>query len=274
MALPGGRRRGQSVGPGGPRHAARAPGRARRRRRVRHLRRPARPRSSAEQPDVVLTDIRMPPTGTDEGIRAALALRDSHPDIGVVVLSPVRRSRRTRSRSWNAAPQGRAYLLKERVSTPAQIVHAIEEVAAGGSVIDPMVVEALVAQRTAERRLPSSASRRAKREVLEQMAQGRNNAGYRPGALPVGTCGREAHQLVVLEARPLRGTRRAPPGEGGLALPLRTGRLSTPERGRVHPGRAGIWCNHGPDESVRRSGTTERSRRSHADLGRPRPCRC
>ncbi len=129
-----------------------------------------------QKPDVVITDIRMPPTGTDEGIRAALELRDAHPDTGVVVLSQYADPAYALA-LLERGSEGRAYLLKERVSDGAQIVHAIEEVARGGSVIDPVVVEALVAQRT---RKASSALERLtprEREVLEQMAQGRNNAG-------------------------------------------------------------------------------------------------
>ena len=131
---------------------------------------------AAEKPDVVLTDIRMPPTGTDEGIRAALALRESNPEIGVVVLSQYVDPAYALA-LLEGGSEGRAYLLKERVSDAAQIVHAIEEVARGGSVIDPLVVEALVANRTSK---ASSALERLtprEREVLEQMAQGRNNAG-------------------------------------------------------------------------------------------------
>jgi len=130
----------------------------------------------AQRPDVVITDIRMPPTGTDEGIRAALALRDSHPKTGVVVLSqfvdPV-----YALALLERGSEGRAYLLKERVSDAAQIVHAIEEVARGGSVIDPLVVEALVAQRTDRTASALERLTPREREVLEQMAQGRNNAG-------------------------------------------------------------------------------------------------
>jgi DNA-binding NarL/FixJ family response regulator len=132
--------------------------------------------ADAENPDVVLTDIRMPPTGTDEGIRAALALRDSHPKAGVVVLSQYADPAYALA-LLERGSEGRAYLLKERVSDGAQIVSAIEEVAKGGSVIDPLVVESLVAQRTKRK---SSALERLtprEREVLEQMAQGRNNAG-------------------------------------------------------------------------------------------------
>ena len=81
-----------------------------------------------EKPDVVVTDIRMPPTGTDEGIRAALALRDSHPKTGVVVLSQYVDPAYALA-LLERGSEGRAYLLKERVSDAAQIVHAIEEVA-------------------------------------------------------------------------------------------------------------------------------------------------
>jgi DNA-binding NarL/FixJ family response regulator len=129
-----------------------------------------------EHPDVVVTDIRMPPTGTDEGIRAALALRDSQPEIGVVVLSQYVDPAYALA-LLERGSEGRAYLLKERVSDATQIVRAIEDVAHGGSVIDPLVVEALVAQRQKRR---SSALERLtprEREVLDQMAQGRNNAG-------------------------------------------------------------------------------------------------
>jgi DNA-binding NarL/FixJ family response regulator len=118
----------------------------------------------------------MPPTGTDEGIRAALALRTSQPDTAVVVLSQYVDPAYALA-LLEGGSEGRAYLLKERVSDATQIVHAVEEVARGGSVIDSLVVEALVAQRT--RRTASALDRLTprEREVLEQMAQGRNNAG-------------------------------------------------------------------------------------------------
>jgi DNA-binding NarL/FixJ family response regulator len=131
---------------------------------------------NAQRPDVVVTDIRMPPTGTDEGIRAALAIRDSHPEIGVVVLSQYVDPAYALS-LLERGSEGRAYLLKERVSDATQIVHAIEEVARGGSVIDPLVVEALVAQRKGPSASALQRLTPREREVLEQMAQGRNNAG-------------------------------------------------------------------------------------------------
>jgi DNA-binding NarL/FixJ family response regulator len=129
-----------------------------------------------EQPDVVITDIRMPPTGTDEGIRAALTLRDAHPETGVVVLSQYADPAYALA-LLERGSEGRAYLLKERVSDAGQIVHAIHEVARGGSVIDPVVVEALVAKRAGRKASALERLTPREREVLEQMAQGRNNAG-------------------------------------------------------------------------------------------------
>jgi len=98
----------------------------------------------AQQPDVVVTDIRMPPTLTDEGLQIAARLRKSHPQVGVVLLSQFDAPVYARA-LLEEGSAGRAYLLKERVSDPEQLVGAIREVARGGSVIDPKVVETLVA---------------------------------------------------------------------------------------------------------------------------------
>jgi DNA-binding NarL/FixJ family response regulator len=98
----------------------------------------------AQQPDVVVTDIRMPPTQTDEGLQVAARLRRSHPQVGVVLLSQFDAPVYARA-LLEEGSAGRAYLLKERVSDPEQLVSAIREVARGGSVIDPKVVETLVA---------------------------------------------------------------------------------------------------------------------------------
>ena len=125
-------------------------------------------------PDVVLTDIRMPPTGTDEGVRAARQLRDTHPRIGVVVLSQYLEPSYALA-LFAAGAQGRGYLLKERVSDGEQLAGAIREVAAGGSVVDPKVVDVLLAARTAARSLVSTLSPR-ERDTLAEMAQGKNNA--------------------------------------------------------------------------------------------------
>jgi DNA-binding NarL/FixJ family response regulator len=111
----------------------------------------------AERPDVVLTDIRMPPTGTDEDIRAAARLRTAHPRLGLVVLSHYDDPAYTVS-LLGAGSGGRAYLLKERVSEPEQLIGPIRKVARGGSVIDPRIVETLVSARAraADRRWPNS----------------------------------------------------------------------------------------------------------------------
>ena len=128
----------------------------------------------AERPDVVLTDIRMPPTGTDEGIRAADYVRRTLPDAGVVVLSQYADPQYALKFLENGSG-GRGYLLKERVSDLDQLLVAIQEVARGGSVIDPKVIDALVAARS---RGPSPLRDLTVREseVLSQMAQGKNNA--------------------------------------------------------------------------------------------------
>lgn len=129
----------------------------------------------ADPPDVVMTDIRMPPTGTDEGIRAANQLRETHPELGVVVLSQYADPSYALA-LLEAGSERRAYLLKERVSDPDQIMTAIRDVARGGSVIDPKVVEVLVAARSRARTSPLSHLTPREREVLAEIAQGRNNA--------------------------------------------------------------------------------------------------
>jgi len=128
------------------------------------------------EPDVVLTDIRMPPTSTDEGIQASEELRTSHPEIGVVVLSQYAEPEYAVALLEKGASR-RAYLLKERVSDVEQLVGAIREVARGGSVIDPRVVEVLVAARTRAADSPLARLSPRETEILSEMAQGKNNAG-------------------------------------------------------------------------------------------------
>jgi DNA-binding NarL/FixJ family response regulator len=127
------------------------------------------------RPDVVLTDIRMPPGNSDEGIRVADTLRDSHPLVGVVVLSQFRDPQYALALLDRGA-SGRAYLLKERVRDLEQLVGAIREVASGGSVIDPAVVEALVAQRSQSEASPLADLTARELQTLEEMAQGKSNA--------------------------------------------------------------------------------------------------
>jgi DNA-binding NarL/FixJ family response regulator len=128
-----------------------------------------------EVPDVVVTDIRMPPTGTDEGIRAANELRGRYPDMGVVVLSQYSEPAYA-LQFLESGSKGRAYLLKERISDIGQLASAIREVARGGSVIDPEVVDKLVTARSKGARSPLRALTPREVEVLGEMAQGKNNA--------------------------------------------------------------------------------------------------
>ena len=128
-----------------------------------------------EQPDAVLTDIRMPPTGTDEGIQVARELRLTNPEIGVVILSQFADPSYVLD-FLDSGSAGRAYLLKERVSDPQQLVAAIEAVVDGGSVIDPKVVEVLVHARSAGTNSPLSALTRREHDVLAELAQGKSNA--------------------------------------------------------------------------------------------------
>jgi DNA-binding NarL/FixJ family response regulator len=126
-------------------------------------------------PDVVVTDIRMPPTGTDEGIRAAAELRTSHPEVGVVVLSQFV-SPQYAVALLERGSEGRAYLLKDRVADVDDLVDAIREVARGGSVIDPKVVDELVRARSQSHRSPLDHLTPREGEVLGEMASGKSNA--------------------------------------------------------------------------------------------------
>ena len=127
-----------------------------------------------EQPDVVVTDIRMPPSRTDEGIRFAAELRHRHPQIGVVVLS------RHADPSYALAlldrgSDGRAYLLKERIRNRAELTAAVRAVAAGGSVIDAKLVKPLALARSRAEHSPLNDLTPRERQVLAELAQGKSN---------------------------------------------------------------------------------------------------
>lgn len=126
------------------------------------------------EPNVVLTDIRMPPSHTDEGIRAAVTIADRHPGLGVVVLSQYDDPEYA-VRLLEDGSEGRGYLLKERVSNVAHLVEALDKVNRGGSYVDPRVIDRLV---DAKRSEPSGIKWLTPREgeVLAEMAQGRDNA--------------------------------------------------------------------------------------------------
>jgi DNA-binding NarL/FixJ family response regulator len=125
--------------------------------------------------DVVVTDIRMPPSQTDEGIRLAAELRETHPEVGVVVLSAYDDPAYA-LRLFDRGSERRAYLLKARVHDGAQVADAIRSVAAGGTVMDSAVVDGLVAARARAERSPLAELTAREREVLSEIAQGKSNA--------------------------------------------------------------------------------------------------
>jgi DNA-binding NarL/FixJ family response regulator len=127
-----------------------------------------------EEPDVLITDIRMPPTETDEGIRLAGELRESHPRMGVVVLSQYADPIYALALLEHGSDR-RAYLLKERVHNRAELTAAIRAVATEGSLIDPKIVEGLVHAREQSDRSPLKALTAREREVLAEIAQGKSN---------------------------------------------------------------------------------------------------
>ena len=127
-----------------------------------------------ERPDVVLTDIRMPPTNTDEGIRVAAELRERDPRVGVVVLSQYAEPGYV-VELLDAGSDRRGYLLKERLHNRGELVSAIDAVAQGGSVIDPKVVEILVEEKTRAERSPLADLTGREREVLAEIATGKSN---------------------------------------------------------------------------------------------------
>ena len=133
------------------------------------------------RPDVVVTDIRMPPGNTDEGIQVAERLRETSPEIGVVLLSQYATPRYVLA-LLEGGSERRAYLLKERVTDAEHLVSAIRVVADGGAVIDPKVVEGLVAENARSDESPLQELTPRERDVLREMAEGKNNAAI-AGAL-------------------------------------------------------------------------------------------
>ena len=136
-----------------------------------------------EQPDVVVTDLRMPPAGDGEGIRVAHRLRETHPELGVIVLSQFAEPHHGAALMANGA-EGRAYLLKDRVHDSEELRTAIEIVARGGSMIDPRMLELLLSAQGRRHDSPLNELTPRERDVLAGMAQGKSNAAI-------------AHSLVV-----------------------------------------------------------------------------
>jgi DNA-binding NarL/FixJ family response regulator len=129
----------------------------------------------AERPDVVVTDIRMPPGDSDEGVQVAVWLRDSHAAIGVVVLSQYLEPQYALDLLAHGS-DGRAYLLKERIHDRDELIAAIRATASGGSVIDAKVVEMLVAARSRVEDSPLGGLTQRERQILAEIAQGKSNS--------------------------------------------------------------------------------------------------
>jgi DNA-binding NarL/FixJ family response regulator len=127
-------------------------------------------------PNAVLTDIRMPPSHHMEGIEAARAIRAEHSEIGVVVLSQHTDESYARA-LFNDGSAGLAYLLKDRVGDLEDLVRALQEVAAGGSVVDPLIIDTLVARQQTRASNPLASLTPRELDVLREMAQGKTNAG-------------------------------------------------------------------------------------------------
>lgn len=128
----------------------------------------------AERPDVVVTDIRMPPSNTDEGIQLAALLRERHPEVGVVVLSQYAEPAYA-LKLLESGSDRRGYLLKQRLHTRGGLVSVIDEVARGGSFIDAKVVEVLVDSKTRAAQSPLAELTPSERDVLAEVATGKSN---------------------------------------------------------------------------------------------------
>jgi len=127
-----------------------------------------------DEPDIAVVDIRLPPTHSDEGMRAALEIRARHPGVGVLVLSQYVEVGLTMKLLAESA-EGAGYLLKDRISDVRDFVGAVERVGSGGSAIDPIIVSTLLSKRRSDDVLAELTPR--ERDVLELMAEGRSNQG-------------------------------------------------------------------------------------------------
>jgi DNA-binding NarL/FixJ family response regulator len=131
-------------------------------------------KTNAHKPDVVVTDIQMPPDGTDDGLRAAIEIRAARPDTGVVVLSQFLEDRYALELVGERA-EGVGYLLKERVGDLKLFVESVRRVAAGGSALDPQVIQRMLGRRRSTSPLDELTPR--ERDVMALMAEGRSNGG-------------------------------------------------------------------------------------------------
>jgi DNA-binding NarL/FixJ family response regulator len=157
----------------------------------------------SHRPDVVVTDIRMPPHDTDEGIRAAALLRKRHPGLAVLVLSQHDEPEFALG-LLELGVRARGYLLKDRLLEPAQLTGAIRDLVSGGSVIDEQVVETLVRARSRPHRSPLSELTRRETEVLAEIAKGRSNEAI-AAVLHMTLSGVEKHINVIFSKLGLTG---------------------------------------------------------------------
>ncbi|WGL52456.1 response regulator transcription factor [Nocardioides sp. BP30] len=156
---------------------------------------------STTSPHVAVLDVRMPPTFRDEGLRVALALRRQHPDIGVLLLSQYAEVDYARE-LLAAGPRGVGYLLKEGISSLAELREAVRRIAGGGTVLDPQLISALLSRQHD----PLSRLTAREREVLEQMAQGRTNQGI-ADALHLAVASVEKHSTAIFAKLDLEASR-------------------------------------------------------------------
>ena len=179
------------------------------------------------QPDVVVTDIRMPPTLTDEGLRAAAVIRSELPQTGVVVLSQyVKESYAIQLLDESAAGVG--YLLKDRVMEPRGFAEAVRQVARGGSALDPEVVAQMLERR--RRGGPLDELSATELAVLAAMAEGRDQPRDRDRPRDQRARPAARHRTRVQQARSPRRRRRTPPSTGRPHVPPRAGELRARSR--------------------------------------------
>ena len=152
-------------------------------------------KTNAHKPDVVVTDIQMPPDGTDDGLRAAIQIRRSRPDTGVVVLSQFLEDRYALDLVGDRA-DGVGYLLKERVGDLKLFADSVQRVAAGGSALDPQVIQRMVGRRRANSPVDELTPR--DRAVMALMAEGRSNGGI-AAELTVTVAAVERHVTSIFD---------------------------------------------------------------------------
>jgi DNA-binding NarL/FixJ family response regulator len=157
-------------------------------------------KTNAHKPDVVITDIQMPPDRSDDGLRAAMEIRRTRPDIGVVVLSQFLEDRYALELVGDRA-DGVGYLLKDRVGDPKLFADSVRRVAAGGSALDPQVIQRMVGRRRDTGPLDELTPR--ERDVMALMAEGRSNSGI-ASELGVTVAAVERHVTGIFDKLGLR----------------------------------------------------------------------